>query len=192
MQKAVFRGRTNRLFVGIVPDEAALAALARSVGMMKQEAWARDVRWLPKENIHLTLRFLGDVDKEQYVCLSAVLVEHMAKIQGFEISLSQALFLPSASKARVVAVGIKPCPELDNLAAAVEKSVVSCGFEPEKRRFKAHVTVGRCRDVDLRRVNISSDFQSINVTVRTVELMKSTLSESGAVYGILDTVTLLS
>jgi len=191
MQKAVFRGRTNRLFVGIVPDEAALAALARSVGMMKQEAWARDVRWLPKENIHLTLRFLGDVDKEQYVCLSAALVEHMAKIQGFEISLSQALFLPSVSKARVVAVGIKPSPELDNLAAAVEKSVVSCGFEPEKRRFKAHITVGRCRDLDLRRVNISSDFQSINVTVRTVELVKSTLSESGAVYGILDTVTLL-
>lgn len=192
MQRAVFSGRTNRLFVGIVPDDEALDALVRSMSTVKQEAWARDVRWLPKENIHLTLRFLGDVDKEQYVGLSAALVNHVGKATGFEISLSKVLFFPSASKARVVAVGVNLSPELDNLAAAVEKSVVSCGFEPEKRRFKAHITVGRCRDVDLRRANIGSNFYGINVPVRAVELMKSTLSESGAVYGILDTVALLS
>jgi len=90
-----------------------------------------------------------------------------------------------------VAVGVNTCLELDRLVVAVEKSVVSCGFEPEKRRFKAHITLGRCRDLDLRRVNIGPDFQGISVPVRSVELMKSTLSSSGAVYGILDTVTLL-
>lgn len=108
MQRAVFSGRTNRLFVGIVPDDEARAALVRSLSMLKQEAWARDVRWMPKENIHLTLRFLGDVDKEKYVCLSTALVNHVGKTTGFEISLSKILFLPSASKARVVAVGSTP------------------------------------------------------------------------------------
>jgi 2'-5' RNA ligase len=192
MQKAVFSGRTNRLFVGVIPDDKALAALVRSMDTMKQETWARDARWLPKDNIHLTLRFLGDTDKEQYVCLNAALVNHVGKTAGFEINLSKILFFPSASKARVVAVGVSPSPELDNLASVVEKSVVSCGFEPEKRPFKAHITVGRCRDLDLRRVNIRSDFQSINIPVRTVELMKSTLSGAGAVYGVLDTMPLLA
>ncbi|MFA6011280.1 MAG: RNA 2',3'-cyclic phosphodiesterase [Desulfobacteraceae bacterium] len=191
MQRAVFSGQTNRLFVGLVPDDEALDALARSVSTMRQEIWARDVRWLPRENIHLTFRFLGDADKEKYICLSAALVHHVGKIHEFTINLSQVLFLPSASKASVVAVGVNPCSELENLAAVVEKSVVSCGFEPEKRRFKAHITVGRCRDMDLRGVNIGSNFHGINVPVCTVELMKSNLSDSGAVYGILDTVTLL-
>lgn len=191
MKKEAFIGSKNRLFVGLVPGDEALTSIALSVGAMKRETWARDVRWLPRENIHLTLRFLGDADKEMYICVRAVLVQHAGKIQAFKINLSQVLFLPSASKARVVVVGVTPCPELDSLVAAVEKSVVSCGFEPEKRRFKAHITVGRCRDMDLRRVSIGSNFHGINVPVCTVELMKSTLSDSGAVYGILDTVTLL-
>lgn len=191
MKKTVFSGRTNRLFVGLLPDDEVLSALALSINGMKQETWARDVRWLPRENIHLTLRFLGDTDKEKYICLSAALVQRVGKTHEFIINLSQVLFLPSASKARVVAVGVNPCPELDSLVAAVEKSVVSCGFEPEKRRFKAHITVGRCRDLDLRRVNIGSNFHGINVPVHAVELMKSTLSDSGAVYGTLDTVALL-
>jgi 2'-5' RNA ligase len=191
MKKTAFIGRTNRLFVGLVPDDEALVALVRSLGAMKQEAWARDIRWLPRENIHLTLRFFGDADKEKYINLSAALVQHVGKTQEFKINLSQVLFLPSASKARVVAVGVNPCSELDRLVTAVEESVVSCGFEPEKRRFKAHITLGRCRNMDLRRVSIGSNFHGITVPVRTVELMKSTLSDSGAVYGILDTVTLL-
>jgi len=191
MKKTAFIERTNRLFVGLVPDDEALAALALSVNEMKREPWARDVRWLPGANIHLTLRFLGDADKETYINLSAALVQQVGKTQEFKINLSQVLFLPSASKARVVAVGVNPCSELENLAAVVEKSVVSCGFEPEKKRFKAHITLGRCRDLDLRRVNIGPDFQGINVPVCTVELMKSTLSNSGSVYDSLDTVTLL-
>lgn len=187
-----FRGKKERLFIAIVPDGPILDGIMSRVAALKREPWARGVRWLPGENIHLTLRFLGDTEEDRFLRLRESLRLLTKRCHGFEIRLSRVLFLPSAARARVIAVETEPCSGLEQLAASVETAVTACGFEPEKRRFKAHITVGRCRDMDMRTVPVIQDFKGISFSVGAFELMKSTLSEKGATYHSLDTVGLAS
>ena len=192
MKKTIFNEKTVRLFVALVPDGEVLKRLAPLVRRLKQEHWAGDVRWLPEENIHLTLRFLGETHERQYLCLKTILTQNLARTSGFELTLTNIMFLPSASKTRVVAVGVSPCSHLKKLVADVENSAVQCGFDGEKRRFKGHITLGRCRDLNMKKQEALTDFRGVSIPVRYVEIVKSTLSETGSFYGSMDRIMLLT
>ena len=185
-----FSEKQIRLFAAIVPEPGIIECMSPFINRLKTEPWAKHVRWVRPKNIHLTIRFLGNTNTDRYHCLVDTLTRSLGAVTEFDISLSKVLHLPSPAKTRVIAAGVIPSPRLNSLAACVEAVARECGFEPEKKRFLANFTVGRCKNLDLRKLKPTLDFKGINVPVNGVNLVKSTLSPTGSVYGSMDRIAL--
>ncbi len=173
---------TVRLFVAIQPGRETLSSMEGALGALKQASWAGKIRWTPVENIHLTLKFIGDAREEHLNCLTDRLARTASESPCFSIGLNPVMWIPSRSKARVIAAGVSPSADLERLADEVDAAVSGCGFPKDRRRFKAHVTLGRCRELDARRWSIPADFSGIALKVCSMDLMQSILSQHGAVY----------
>jgi 2'-5' RNA ligase len=95
--------------------------------------------------LHLTLRFLGNVDSERLESLGSLLEE--IRSSPFELELGDAGAFGSGRHKRVLWLGIaKGAEAAEELAAAVERACVEAGLAPEERPFRAHVTLARARD----------------------------------------------
>lgn len=143
------------------------------------------VRWVPAENLHVTLRFFGDIDPGLRARLEECLAAAAARVPPFPWSLGGPGAFPNLRSARVLWVGASEGESsVTALAAAVEESLGGLGFESEKR-FHAHITVGRTKG------RLSPKFQdrfaalgglTCRAEARSFHLMKSTLTPKGALY----------
>ncbi len=132
-----------RAFVALRLSPEVIDALAEFVG--KISALGARVSWVKPANFHLTLRFLGDqVDIGKIETLKAELTTVAVETGPFVIAARGIGAFPDLHNARVVWVGLES-PELIALAGRVEAAAVSAGFEPERRPFAPHLTVGRVR-----------------------------------------------
>ena len=123
-----------RLFAALdVPDDVAaqLAQLQRGVG---------GARWSPRENLHLTLRFFGDVAENVADDLDAALSEAALRRRAFEIKLKGAGFFGGADP-HSLHLRSAPSDALNALAADCEKAARRAGLKAETRKFSAHVTL---------------------------------------------------
>jgi len=101
------------------------------------------VRWVPPENIHLTLKFLGDVESTKIQPLQSALRQEVGRCQSFEIRISGLGAFPNTHRPRVLWTGVQAPAELAALAQAVESATVPLGFPTEDRPFSPHLTLGR-------------------------------------------------
>jgi 2'-5' RNA ligase len=127
-----------RLFVGIElpPDvRRRLAGLASGLP---------GARWVPPENLHISLRFIGEVDNHHAEDIDAVLAGIHAP--AFELSLSGIGFFDSGPRVHAVWAGVGRSEALAFLHDKVESAVVRAGLEPERRKFKPHVTLARLKE----------------------------------------------
>jgi RNA 2',3'-cyclic 3'-phosphodiesterase len=154
------------------------------------------VKWVRPENIHLSLKFLGDVEEAREPELLAALKQAAGRhhepptprpltlqITGFGV-------FPDYHRPRVLWVGVTPEPGLELLQHEVEHAFAPLGFPTEARAFRPHLTLGRAardarpRDFNgLEAVLAGTDFDT-TVTVADVDLMQSTLHADGPVYQI--------
>ncbi len=156
-----------------------------------------DVRWVKPENMHLTLRFLGnDVPRETVEAIGDALHNRLKTVEQFTITIDGLGTFPSTGKPRVVWLGIKPHGgPLLGLREAVETAVAEAGWTREERSFGAHLTLGRIKSQSgagkLRRLLEKGLNQPLgSMLVDKVSLIRSNLSPSGAVYETLTTVAL--
>jgi 2'-5' RNA ligase len=138
------RSRVRAFFAWELPDgaKAALGALARELASRPD---GHAVRWVRSESYHVTLRFLGNVATERLPELVAAVRGALAGAKPFELALGAPHAFPSARQPRVVVVTLEPEAELAALAARLEAGVVAAGLPAERRRFRAHLTLGRVR-----------------------------------------------
>ncbi len=171
---------------------------------MRQKLWdalaplrdAREklpVKWVRPENIHLSLKFLGDVEEAREPELREAL-RRAAGARGEQrpLILQIAGFgvFPDYHRPHVVWAGVTPDPGLELLQHAVEQAFAPLGFPTEARAFRPHVTLGRAaRDArprdfaGLEAILAGTDFDE-TVTVAEVDLMQSTLQPNGPVYQV--------
>ena len=126
-----------RLFVALeIPDNvrSEIARLCRGLP---------DVRWTDPDDFHLTLRFVGEVDHNTFCDLG----EALASIcqNPFELTLQGIGQFPSRGPLRHLWVGAEASDDLLRLKRKVERQVVDCGIEPDRRKFTPHVTIARLR-----------------------------------------------
>ena len=124
-----------RLFTAItLPEEVQdqLAGLANGLP---------GARWVNADRLHLTLRFLGELDGAQAADVDTALTE--IHLPGFELELAGVSHFGDSRKLRSLWVGAEPNPLLTRLQAKIETAVVRAGLAPERRKFKAHVTLAR-------------------------------------------------
>lgn len=145
------------------------------------------IRWIDPDGIHLTLKFLGNVDAERLPELTAALDRACAGMRGFSVALTGFGAFPSAERARVVWVGCESAPPLELLQHAVEREYAALGFVVEGRPFRPHLTLGRARPRSgVRGLETALGHTALDAlwTITAVDLMESTLTRSGAVYAV--------
>jgi 2'-5' RNA ligase len=182
-----------RLFIAIRFPEAVRTALWDACAPLREAS--DSVRWTPAGQLHITLRFIGNVPTRSIGTLAQRLREAAAGSRPFTLSLGGVGAFPSLRRPRVLWMGAESGPELSALHAAVEAALKDCGFEPEDRRFRPHVTLGRTRrgarrgatapveTAEVARVAAAVDFSS-ELEVRHLYLMKSRLSPTGAEHTV--------
>ena len=181
-----------RAFVAVFPPLEVREALA---GAARELRVAGEVRWIRPDNLHLTLKFLGDVAEDDLPRIAGVLDPLRLRHEPFEARLSGFGGFPSARRARIVWAGIGAGTEpLRALALDVETFLEPLGFEREDRAYVPHLTLGRARgrpvtlgDVETN-VEIPSGIGGFRV--RNVELVESVLGGGGAAYTTLATYPL--
>ncbi len=171
-----------RAFVALAVEKDARSALAQAADTLQREPWAKGVRWVRSEGLHLTLRFLGDTALDAVPGLLDALAVRLRRVEPFESALRGLSLFPSASRPRVVAAQLDAEPALAGLAAAVEEAVVAVGLPMQSRRFRAHITLGRFRRTAGPGLELTASLEEVPIAVTEVVLFRSTLGPGGARY----------
>lgn len=141
-------------------------------------------RWTEAENLHLTLRFIGEVPDDLAGDIDAALADVAAP--AFELTLDGVGVFGSGRASRVLWAGVERSEPLVHLQAKIESALVRAGLEPEERRFTPHVTLARLKDASQDRIGrfIAERglFRAGPFPVDHVTLYRSHLGRTGPVY----------
>lgn len=161
-----------RLFYALWPDETLRSRLVEAIGLLKAEAAGK---WVPPENLHLTLVFLGDVVKERWPDLSRF--GAAAAGQAFTVAFDRMEFWPWNG---IVALGTGETPEaLRNLVRRLSGRLAEAGFATESRPYRAHVTLARRGRSERTRMVLP---EPILWTARSFCLVESRQARGGSLY----------
>lgn len=148
------------------------------------------VRWVPAQNIHLTIKFLGDVSPSNLDLLRNLLKVEVSRFRPFEICVGNLGAFPSVRRPRVIWVGVEAPPTLAALQRAIETETVRLGYAVEDRPFSPHLTLGRvahnATPDDVRKV--ADILVGLKVgelgraIIDSVRLFRSDLQPGGAIY----------
>jgi 2'-5' RNA ligase len=184
-----------RCFVAV----ALPAPLREAVGELLRSPAARlpGVAWVRPELLHLTLKFLGDVDADLVPAAAAALAPPLARCSPFTLRLQGAGAFPSPRRPRVIWIGVaRGAAELAAVAAAVEGALAPLGFPPEGRPFAAHLTIGRVKAPPRDPAALPAFLGEVDgrfrgeLLVPAVHLVRSELFPAGPRYSILRSVSL--
>ena len=158
--------------------------------MAALRAAAPDASWVRAGNLHLTLRFLGEVDATRAGVLAESLRPLVARHPVIDTALARAGAFPDVLRPRVIWIGVRDTGPVSSLAADVELACAAAGFESETRPFNAHVTLGRVK----RRLgrdaagSLESAARAFTTTyparIAAVDLMQSELTPGGSRYSL--------
>lgn len=143
------------------------------------------LRPVKPENIHLTLRFLGNTAVERIGPVLAVMESAAAGVAPFFLQTGDFGAFPTESRSRVVWLGFTGAREIARLYDDIERGLVQIGFDPEEKPFSPHITFARLKKparVDLERVaGVSTGHR---FKIEQITLFSSTLTSSGPIYDV--------
>jgi RNA 2',3'-cyclic 3'-phosphodiesterase len=186
-----------RLFVACEVPEDARDTIAGTIETLKSRSGAA-VRWIRPEGVHVTLKFLGEVPVKQLPAIKLAIQEAVVGHSPFELEFANIGTFGGREGLRILWVQIAgDVLRLEALVRAVNAALAVVGFEPERRPFRPHLTLGRVRDeISTRhRAEIEVAVGKVDIpqtSWRTaqVSLMRSRLTTQGAVYEVIATFPL--
>jgi 2'-5' RNA ligase len=182
-----------RTFIAVTPPAEVAAHLDALVHALARHG--ADVRWSTGASIHVTLKFLGEIEPAILPNLVSALRQRVRRKAPFDVELHGLGSFPSLRSPKVVWCGLGAQPRLSELQAEVEETCADFGYEPEQRAFRPHLTLGRVRGTrNLRPLveQLASAPPSVQggFTVDHVDVYRSTLRRTGAVYDVLEAIVL--
>ena len=187
-------GEEIRAFIAISLPESVLQAMGQAQETLGR--LGRGIRWVRKQGIHLTLKFLGDVDRDDVEKIQIAMERATEGSSPFVLAGEGLGVFPDLRRPRVIWIGLSgDLQVLFALQAHLESQLKGLGFPKEKRPFKGHLTLGRVKGrLDTTRLREALEglrgFQTDAFTVQSVVLFQSTLRPQGAVYTKLTEVPL--
>lgn len=177
--------------VKIKPEQKLIEQLHELKRLFKDER----INWVPENNFHLTLRFLGDTTPEQLVAMHSSLEQLSNQFYAFDFQISGTGTFGSKGNPRVLFVNIQFPEVMRSLVNEIEEAVVSVGFHEELKPFRPHLTLGRIKHLEnrtrfLQIVNEIPQLDYQNVRVSEFILYQSILQPSGPIYKTLKTYIL--
>ena len=145
------------------------------------------ISWVKPSNIHLTIKFLGDVAASRIQRVKQAVERACQFISAFDITVDGTGCFPSAKSPRVLWVGLAPLPdELRRLHSNIEAELEGAGFAREAKRFAPHLTIGRVRDPFKAKQTVenllAAGFAAETFRASEVIVMRSELHPSGSIY----------
>jgi RNA 2',3'-cyclic 3'-phosphodiesterase len=168
-----------RLFVGL-----DLPWTLRERLIVLANAGIAGARWVPSENYHLTLRFIGEIPGHRAEEVDLALAGLRAR--GFSLTLAGVGTFTKAGRSTALWVGVERNPQLDHLQTKIETALQRIGLEPERRRFQPHVTLARLDNVAegkiVSYVQAHNLFRADPMPVEHFTLFSSQLGKEASVY----------
>jgi 2'-5' RNA ligase len=132
-----------RSFIAIDLPEAVLDKIFGVSAYFQTQTPPKALRWVAPENLHLTLKFLGDVPEDKLDTIKSLISTTASRYSPFNITIQASGMFPNAQKPRVVWLGVDADPVIGDLHAALEEAMATAGISPEKRPFSPHLTIAR-------------------------------------------------
>lgn len=175
-----------RSFIAIELSDQIRESLAQIQSHLKYSG--ADVKWVQKDNIHLTLKFLGEIDENKSQQIKAILDEIGKTTEPFDMGIKDIGAFPKIDYPRVVWVGLdKGAAESKILAQSLDDALSKIGFQKETRPFAAHLTLGRVRSPKNKealkeKITQYAVRSTLYERANHVTLYKSTLTPTGSIY----------
>lgn len=175
---------TIRAFIAVQLTDEVRDALREVVRSLSGRVERGAVRWVRPEQMHLTLRFLGDTDTGKLPAVQAAMDAVAASNAPFEMRLGEVGCFPNRNRPRVIWVGLSGGEaRLLSLVVALEKELAHLGWEPEGKPFRAHLTLGRVKDErGAQGIEWAADVQPLAIPIKAIHLIESQLRPAGPVY----------
>ena len=177
-----------RCFIAIELSQDIKETLNRIEDELKQTI--SGVKWVKPKNIHLTLKFLGHIEKEVVEKIQEILNQVARETKAFRIKLSSPGVFPSPTRPRVIWIGIdEENKEGTHLANIIEEKLVPLGIEKESRAFHPHLTLARVKFLkdknSLKNALASLKVPQTEMTASKITLFQSALTREGSIYTVL-------
>ncbi len=179
-----------RAFIAVDLSVEIQDRLNQVIEQLKTEMGAVPIRWVTPENIHLTLKFLGDVSLKNIEVLKELLQVEASAYKPMVISVGQLGAFPKLRSPRVIWVGVETPQELMNMQRSIDAHTARLGYAADKRPFSPHLTLGRvsrnATPPEVRQIGDILNTQKIGflgvTRLKGIHLYRSNLKPSGAVY----------
>jgi 2'-5' RNA ligase len=177
----------KRTFIAVdISDAARLKAASYTEGLRREFPQLR-VGWERPEKLHLTLKFLGDVNEETLQNVQRAVREVVESNRRFQMALAGTGKFPPKGDPRILWLGGQDNGQFAAIALQIERELTPMGFEPERRGFSPHLTIARLREprrsANLGDVHLNNDFGPVGFEVREIVIYESKLLPKGSVYG---------
>jgi 2'-5' RNA ligase len=179
-----------RLFIAIELPREIRHAIKQHITRLRSECPDVRASWTREENLHLTLKFFGDVAVNRVDTLSDALTRAATHTTQFELVVEGCGVFPPRGKPSVLWIGITPAttPACLRFYQAVEDACANVGFKRDEREFHPHLTIARLRHPagarDLAKLHQATEFAPVALKVTNSCLIRSELSSSGSRYTI--------
>ena len=179
-----------RSFIAVEIPSEVQNIIADNISPLKNTLPKPLIRWVDPRNVHLTLKFLGDVSPANLERLAGTLKGEVASHEMFSMSIGGLGAFPNQRRPRVIWIGLDAPPALLTLQHAVDAAAAQMGFPREERSFSAHLTVGRVAQAasasDLQHIRSALESTKVGilgtVRVQAIHIFKSDLQPGGSVY----------
>lgn len=179
-----------RAFIAIEIPLDIQDAIQRQTARLRQTLGSDLVRWAPAQNMHLTIKFLGEIAASHVDFLKQMLAREADAHPQFDLQIGGLGSYPTSRRPRILWVGLHAPAGLTALQKSIEAGTSRLGYEQEELAFSPHLTIGRVRQnispADLSKIRAAMDnIQLGNIgtaRVDSVHLIRSELKPNGSVY----------
>lgn len=177
-----------RCFIAIDITEDIRRDLNEIIDRLKK--YDTDVKWVPVENIHITLKFLGNTPEKLLPKIKEKLFNIVLSYKPFYITIYGTGVFPNRKYPRVIWIGVDDSETLKRLYLDIENTMVSLGFKKENKKYNPHLTIGRVHSQRgiMNLINVLDTLKDKNfgnIHIKQIKLMKSELKPQGAIYSSL-------
>ncbi len=182
-------GKQRRAFFALKPDDDGIDFLTNRIQLFRGRGFEQFGRFIQSDDLHVTLRFLGEVEEETLEALSEKAREIATGIEPFEYEIGRCEYFPRVARARIIAAEVDAPSPLKDLNKQLEEAAVEQGLAPEQWSFKPHITIARLKQ-GKKRPNLPNRPGAITQQASEFVLLESLMSGKGAEYSLLETFPL--
>lgn len=176
-----------RLFCAVELPQEVRKQLEEHILKLRKAVPDAAASWSRVENIHLTLKFLGNVELERIPAISAAATRAAAEFSSFRIGIGNTGVFPRPSRAQVLWIGVSdPSGNLSALQERLENECATEGFPKENRAYRPHLTIARLRRPEgarpLADTHLQMQFNAAEIKLNELIVFRSELSPKGSKY----------